>query len=309
MAYRKHETAIVESPHVGAGTSIGAFAHVLGSARIGRDCIICDHTFIENDVIVGDRVTLKCGVQLWDGVRLEDDVFVGPNATFTNEAFPGSEPRPDNVLHTVVKKGASIGANATIFPGITIGENVTVGPGSVVTHDVPRNAVVVGNPGRIVSYAGAQRVESPSRSAPAIASPAPMRVQGVTVQHLPMVEDLRGMLSFAEVDKHIPFAVKRYFLVFQVPTEQVRGEHAHRMQHQFLVCVHGRCSVAVDDGLNRQEVSLDSPHIGLHIPPLTWSVQHKYSSDAVLLVLTSGEYDPADYIREYAEFLTLKGQR
>jgi acetyltransferase-like isoleucine patch superfamily enzyme/dTDP-4-dehydrorhamnose 3,5-epimerase-like enzyme len=306
MAYFKHETALVETSCVGDGTRIWAFAHVLGGARIGRDCNICDHTFIENDVVLGDRVTVKCGVQLWDGVRVEDDVFIGPNATFTNDAFPRSRQRPERFLQTLVKRGASVGANATIFPGITIEEHVMVEPGTVITRNVPRNAVVAGNPGRIVSYAGTER---PQEALPAGMAPGgseTTRVNGVVLHRLPLVEDLRGMLTFGEVARHVPFEVKRYFLSFQVPSEQVRGEHAHRSQHQFLACVHGRCSVVADDGTCRQEFLLDAPHIGLHVPPMTWAVQYKYSSDAVLLVLSSGAYDPADYIRDYREFLALR---
>src|SRR4029077_9346243 len=103
--YFVHPNAICETTSIGAGTRIWAFAHVLPGAKIGRDCNICDHTFIENDVIVGDRVTIKCGVQLWDGLRVEDDVFIGPNATFTNDAFPRSKQQPPRFLPTVVKKG------------------------------------------------------------------------------------------------------------------------------------------------------------------------------------------------------------
>jgi UDP-2-acetamido-3-amino-2,3-dideoxy-glucuronate N-acetyltransferase len=310
MAYFKHETALVESAAVGDGTRIWAYAHVLEGARIGRDCNICDHTFIENDVIVGDRVTVKCGVQLWDGVRIEDDVFIGPNATFTNDAFPRSRQQPERFLNTVVKRGASIGANATVLPGLTIEEYAMIGAGTVVTHSVPRHAVVVGNPGRIVSYVGAGRAAAPAPVAAPVA-PAPpgtetTRVKGVVLHRLPLVDDLRGMLSFAEVARHVPFAIRRYFLVFEVPTEEVRGEHAHRAQHQFLVCVHGRCSVVADDGEARQEFLLNAPHLGIYLPPMTWGVQYKYSRDAVLLALSSGEYDPADYIRDYDEFLTLK---
>ena len=307
MGYFKHETAIVESAAIGEGTRIWAFAHVLGGARIGRDCNICDHTFIENDVTLGDRVTVKCGVQLWDGLRIEDDVFIGPNATFTNDPFPRSRQRPERFAKTVVKRGASIGANATVLPGVTVGEHVMVGAGAVVTHDVPRNAVVLGNPGRIVSYVGAERMEPMvSVTAPAAAGAHPTHVDGVVLHRLPLVEDLRGTLSFAEVARHVPFEVKRYFLVFQVPSEEIRGEHAHREQHQFLVCVHGRCAVVADDAVHRQEFILAAPQTALYVPPMTWAVQYKYSSDAVLLVLTSGEYDPADYIRDYPEYVALK---
>ena len=153
--YFKHETAIVESSSVGAGTRIWAFAHILPGAVIGAACNICDQTFIENDVRIGDRVTIKCGVQVWDGITLEDDVFVGPNATFSNDPFPRSGQHPERYTRTLVKRGASIGANATILPGLTIGEKAMVGAGAVVTSDVPPMAIVAGNPARIVGYDGA----------------------------------------------------------------------------------------------------------------------------------------------------------
>jgi UDP-2-acetamido-3-amino-2,3-dideoxy-glucuronate N-acetyltransferase len=151
MKYFSHSHALVESSEIGDRTRIWAFVHVLAGARIGADCNICDHVFIESNVIIGDRVTIKCGVQIWDGVRLEDDVMVGPNATFTNDIFPRSK-SPFVLKQTLVQKGASIGANATILCGITIGEKAMVGAGAVVTKDVPPLAVVVGNPARIVRY-------------------------------------------------------------------------------------------------------------------------------------------------------------
>ena len=117
---------------------------------IGSECNICDNVFIENDVKVGDRVTIKCGVQLWDAITLEDDVFIGPNVTFTNDPFPRSRHYPESFTPTVVRRGASIGGNATILPGITIGEGAMVGAGAVVTKDVPAKAVVIGNPAKIV---------------------------------------------------------------------------------------------------------------------------------------------------------------
>src|SRR5436305_7649904 len=124
---RFHPTALVESSDVGEGTLVWAYAHILPGARIGRDCNICDHTFIENDVVVGDRVTIKCGVQLWDGLRIEDDVFIGPNATFTNDRVPRSKVRPPTFPQTRICKGASVGANATLLPGLTVGSDAMVG--------------------------------------------------------------------------------------------------------------------------------------------------------------------------------------
>ena len=144
-----HRNAICESSNVGYGTKIWAFSHVLKNARIGNDCNICENVFIENLVVIGDRVTIKNGVQIWDQISLEDDVFIGPNVTFTNDKFPRSKKYPDEYLRTVVQKGASIGANATILPGIVIGKGSMIGAGSVVTKNVPDYSLVVGNPARI----------------------------------------------------------------------------------------------------------------------------------------------------------------
>lgn len=146
----KHPSSDVQSLQVGTGTRIWQYCVVLPGARIGSNCNICSHCFIENEVSVGNRVTIKCGVQLWDGIVLEDDVFVGPNVTFTNDKFPRSRMRPANYEKTIVKKGASIGANATILAGITIGEGAMIGAGSVVTKSVPAGVVVVGNPAKIL---------------------------------------------------------------------------------------------------------------------------------------------------------------
>ena len=151
MDYYKHDNALVESEDVGKGTRIWAFSHVLPGAKIGKDCNICDHVFIENDVVIGDRVTIKCGVQIWDGLRVADDVFIGPNATFTNDLNPRSRQNFE-LLTTTVEQGASIGANSTILPGVTIGSGAMVGAGAVVTKDVPEKAVVFGNPAKIIRY-------------------------------------------------------------------------------------------------------------------------------------------------------------
>jgi UDP-2-acetamido-3-amino-2,3-dideoxy-glucuronate N-acetyltransferase len=297
-----HPAAIVEpGARLGAETHVWAFAHVLPGAVIGSECNICDHVFIENDVQLGDRVTIKSGVQVWNGVVMEDDVFVGPNATFTNDLFPRSKQYQESTT-TLVQQGASIGANATILAGITIGRNAMVGAGAVVTKTVPPNAIVVGNPARIKGYVS---TTSKRRLAPTSVreSRESLQVPGVRVHQLPLVIDMRGNLSAAEVGTHLPFAPQRYFIVFDVPSEEVRGEHAHRTLHQFLVCVKGSCAVVVDDGVHREEIVLDQPNLGIHIPPMIWATQYKYSRDAVLLVLASAIYDPDDYIRDYSEYI------
>lgn len=302
-----HPNSLCESEHVGEGTRVWAFAHVLPGARIGRDCNICDHVFVENDVVVGDRVTLKCGVQLWDGLRLEDDVFVGPNATFTNDIFPRSKQYPATFGQTIVRKGASIGANATILPGITIGARAMVGAGAVVTRSVPPNAVVVGNPAKIVGYVDTtDHVEADSGSPLQVAEPVRQTsVRGVTLHQLKTVADMRGSLSVGEFGRDIPFEVKRYFLVYDVPSVEIRGEHAHLSCEQFLIAVKGSVHVVADDGRNREQFVLDKPGVGLYLPPLTWGIQYRYSPDAVLLVLASQHYDNQDYVRDYERFLEL----
>ena len=140
--YFQHELAVVESENIGKDTRIWAFAHILPGAVIGSNCNICDHTFIENDVIVGNNVTIKCGVYLWDAMRIEDDVFIGPNATFTNDKYPRSKETPAKFSPITLKKGCSIGANATILPNVTVGENAIVGAGAIITKDVPPDSVV-----------------------------------------------------------------------------------------------------------------------------------------------------------------------
>jgi acetyltransferase-like isoleucine patch superfamily enzyme len=302
MNHFVHDKGLCESTDIGAGTRIWAFAHVLPGARIGADCNVCDNVYVENDVVVGDRVTIKCGVQLWDGVRLADDVFVGPNVTFTNDAFPRSKAYPEKFAQTVIGPGASLGANSTILPGVSIGRRAMVGAGAVVTKDVPPNAIVVGNPARIVGYVDAARGEPDTEPALAGGLPA-SRVPGVELLELTRADDLRGSLVAANFDKDLPFVPRRFFTVFGVPSTDVRGAHAHRKCHQVLVCVQGSVNAVVDDGRSRQEFVLDRPDVGLHMAPMIWGTQYRYSADAVLLVLASDPYDAEDYIRDHDTFL------
>jgi acetyltransferase-like isoleucine patch superfamily enzyme len=307
-AFFQHAQAIVESDAIGPGTRIWAFAHVLPGARIGADCNLCDHTFVENDVVIGDRVTVKSGVYLWDGVRLEDDVFVGPNVTFTNDSAPRSTRHLESHPRTVVRRGASLGANATLLPGVTVGQYALVGAGAVVTRDVPPYAVVVGNPARITRYtdeAAARTEPAPLGASPGAELPKVL-VEGVTLQRAPIIEDLRGNLSARELGKGLPFAPARFFVVFDVPSKEVRGAHAHRVCRQVLICLSGSVACVVDDGRHRQEFLLEGPELTLEIPPMVWAVQYKYTADALLLVLASHPYDPDDYIRSYDDFVTAR---
>jgi acetyltransferase-like isoleucine patch superfamily enzyme len=303
--YYAHPQALVESTAIGARTRVWAFAHVLPGARIGADCNICDGVFVENDVRVGDRVTVKCGVQLWDGVELEDDVFVGPNSTFTNDLFPRSRQHASAYTRTRVRRGASIGANATILAGVTIGESAMVGAGAVVTRDVPAGAIVVGNPARVTGWVNAREVVDSPRVVPAAGPPPELHVGGARLQRLPLITDERGLLSFAEIGAHLPFVPQRYFLITGVPAGSLRGEHAHRELHQFLVCVHGTCRVAIDDGRTRHELLLDSPGLGVHLPPMIWTTIRHGSPETTVLVLASDVYREGDYVRSYDEFRAL----
>jgi carbonic anhydrase/acetyltransferase-like protein (isoleucine patch superfamily)/dTDP-4-dehydrorhamnose 3,5-epimerase-like enzyme len=276
---------------------------VLPGARIGADCNICDHVFVENDVVIGDRVTVKCGVQLWDGLRVADDVFIGPNATFSNDKYPRSKQYQREILQTHIGRGASIGGGAVVLPGIRIGSEAMVGAGSVVTQDVPARAIVSGNPARIVGYVDTLR-SGGREAAPVLVEPAVAVsvVDGVKVHRLMRAVDIRGSLTAGEFSGDIPFVPRRYFLVFDVPGKDVRGEHAHRECQQFLVCARGSVSVVVDDGTLSEEIVLDRPDVGLYVPPMVWAVQYKYSADALLLVFASHPYDRDDYIRDYEEF-------
>lgn len=147
MSVQVHPLADVGAAEIGDGTTVWQFAVILSGARIGSDCNICAHTFIEGGVTLGDRVTIKSGVFLWDGLVIEDDVFLGPNATFTNDAFPRSKQRKPYPV-TMIKRGASVGAGAVILPGVTIGEGAMIGAGAVVTKSVPAGETWAGNPAR-----------------------------------------------------------------------------------------------------------------------------------------------------------------
>lgn len=148
--FKVHPLADVQSNNIGDETIIWQFCVILKDAIIGKNCNINCHVFIENDVAIGNNVTIKPGVQIWDGVFIEDNVFIGPNVTFTNDLYPYSKNIAFELKKTTIKKGASIGANATILAGITIGENALIGAGSVVTKDVPSNEIWVGNPAKIL---------------------------------------------------------------------------------------------------------------------------------------------------------------
>ena len=250
---------------------------------------------IDPAVHLPDDVVVQAGAYLGPGVLLEPGCRIGPNVAFVDGTAP-----------TIVRRGVQIGANATLHAGITIAAKAVVRPGAVVSRSVPPGAIVDGNPAAIVGYvdtqagpAGVLHATAPVQGA----TVEPLPVRGVTLHHFPVIPDLRGNLTVGDFQRQIPFEPRRYFIVFGVPSREVRGEHAHRECHQFLLCLRGSCSVVADDGQQRVEVLLDAPQRGLYLPPMTWGIQYKYSSDAMLMVFASHHYDAADYIREYDEFL------
>jgi dTDP-4-dehydrorhamnose 3,5-epimerase-like enzyme len=239
-----------------------------------------------------------------------DDVVIGPNATFSNEAPSGGVDKRDAHAFTRIGQGATIGANATVLAGLTIGQYAVIRPGAVVTHIVPAYAIISGNPSQIVGYVGTSRREPEKLfSSTQDETPIKLRVKGAGLVHFAKVVDMRGMTTFAEFDKHLPFVATRFFVVRDVPSREVRGEHAHKTLHEFLVCLKGSFAVMLDDGFVRDEVAMDSPTLGLHVPPQVWRVVYKFSPDAVMLSLCSHVYDPDDYIRDYSEFLAFVGVR
>ena len=303
-----HPAAIIESKKVGRRTRIWAFAHVLPGAKIGRDCNICDGVFIEDKVVLGDRVTVKSGVQLWDGLIVESDVFIGPNATFTNDPFPRSKKHLSRHAQTYLRTGCSVGANATILPGLEIGQGAMVGAGAVVTHSVPAQAIVMGNPARICGYVNSHSrlpVKPVSTKPPNRITSTGCKVIGVRLIQLNKVSDIRGALVAGEVGQGMPFVPRRFFVIHDVPSNRIRGEHAHRHCDQLLVCLQGACSVSVDDGNRRAHFRLDRPETALLIPAMIWATQFDHTHDAVLLVMASNKYNASDYIRKYTEFLGL----
>ena len=262
--------------------------------------LIDPRAHVDADASIAPGCVIKSGAYIGHGVHLETGVSVGANVAFVDV------PSGKLGTGTLVKRLASIGANSTIYPGVVIAAKAEVRPGSVVTRSVPPNAIVEGNPANIVGYVGTDgKQNSPLHERAGGRSPdveiTPVR--GVTVHRFPVIPDLRGNLTVGEFGRQVPFVPKRYFMVFDVPSREVRGEHAHYQNHQFLICLRGSCSVVADDGVRRVEIDLHAPNRGIYLPPMTWGIQYKYSKEALLLVFASEYYDAADYIRDYDEFL------
>jgi hypothetical protein len=247
---------------------------------------------------VGKDVVLPASVNLSSKARVGDRVVFAEGAP------------------ALVRDGAEIEAAAVIAPGIEIGRDALVKVGAVVTQSVPANAIVEGNPARVVGYrmsgdgrlaeVGAKVITASVFDGKVGPSKQELGVGGAAVFLMHRVSDVRGSLSVGEIERDLPFPPERYFLVYDVPSSELRGEHAHKACHQFLVCVHGSCRLLLDDGISRVEVTLDRPELGVHMPPMLWGTQYRYTADAVLMVFASHAYDADDYIRSYEEYIALR---
>ncbi len=238
-------------------------------------------------------------VLICDDSQIADTALVGPRVMLTGP-------------------GISLGAYSRLDAGCIIGEHVSVGQGAwvrtgaVVLSSVPPNAIVEGNPAQVVGYVSP--VVNGDRPAPRLIEIAdyrnlhrpahiPLGVGDSSLYLMRRITDARGALSVGEVPTELPFLPARYFVVFDVPSTELRGEHAHLECQQFLICVHGSCRILLDDGSQRCEVTLDRPDIGVFMPAMIWGTQYRYTHDAVLMVFASHPYESKDYLRTYDEFL------
>jgi UDP-2-acetamido-3-amino-2,3-dideoxy-glucuronate N-acetyltransferase len=287
-------------------SQIGKFCVIETQERLGQDCKIGAGVFIDTKVRIGNRVTINSGANLSGVLHIEDGVFIGENVTFASNHLFCEQKSPNLNSKTHVLSGVSIGAGAIIRAGVTIGKKAQIREGAVVMQDVPAYSIVSGNPAQLVGYTQTQKNHhSQHLDFPQTIGKKDLDVRGASIHRFKCVKDLRGDLTVGNLPADIPFFPKRFFIVSNVPNSDVRGEHAHRECHQFLVVPHGAVSCLVDDGCTREEVRLDSPELGLYMPPKVWGVQYKYTSDAVLFVFASHPYDPDDYVRDYDDFCKL----
>lgn len=266
---------------------------------------------IHPNAVIGDDVQLGHGVAIGAGCVILGPTRIGDRCTIAAGCvLDPTADRRDGYL--VIESDVELLAGAVITGKVVISGGACVQPGTVVQRSVPPHAIVSGNPAQITGYVAAGDAALPEASRAQRGEAADVLetgVRDVTFHRLPRIIDLRGNLTVGEFGRSVPFEPKRYFIVFGVPNAEVRGEHAHRTCAQFLVCPTGSCSVVADDGVHREEFLLDDPAVGLYLPPMTWGIQYKYSTDAVLLVFASEHYDAGEYIRDYNEFLRLAARQ
>jgi hypothetical protein len=236
--------------------------------------------------------------------QIADGVTFGPRVVLAGEGI-------------IVRESARIDAAAVIGGGVTIGQGAWVRAGAVVLQSVPANAIVEGNPAQVVGYndgsTSRQRPDPRLIDVQAFShltrpSKVDLNVGNSSLFLMRRITDARGALTVGEVPTEVPFSPARYFIVYDVPSTALRGEHAHKQCQEFLICLNGTCRVLLDDGKNRCEVTLDRPDIGIFMPEMIWITHYRYSSDAVLLVFASRTYEELDYLRTYDEFLNELGK-
>lgn len=211
----------------------------------------------------------------------------------------------------VIRAGARLDAACVIGEGVTIGQGAWIRAGAVVLRSVPPNAIVEGNPAQVVGYLSGADLRLPKPQhidlqewthAPRPAK-KPLSVGRAAIYLMRKVVDARGALTVGEMPDEMPFRPERFFVIHEVPSTELRGEHAHKQCEQFLICLHGSCRILLDDGKNRCEVTLDRPDAALYMPAMIWGTQYRYTKDAVLLVFASRPYEANDYLRNYDDFL------
>lgn len=241
-----------------------------------------------------------------ESAQIADGVTLGPRVVLFGDGI-------------VVRQNARLDAAAVIGANVTIGQGAWIRAGAVVLRSVPPNAIVEGNPAQVVGYVDSERSQR---------KPDPKNIDIHGFGHLPRpskvnlgvgnsalflmrrITEARGALTVGEIPTEVPFSPARYFVVFDVPSMELRGEHAHKQCQEFLICLHGSCRVLLDDGQNRCEVNLDRPDMGVFMPEMIWGTQYHHSPDAVLLVFASRTYEAEDYLRTYDDFLAeLEGRR
>jgi UDP-2-acetamido-3-amino-2,3-dideoxy-glucuronate N-acetyltransferase len=241
---------------------------------------------------IDPSATIHASAILHSNVHVSRGASVGVRVIF----IEGGEAR------TIVGDDCTVEAGAIIGRGVQLGRGGHVLPGSVVLSSTPPNAIIEGNPARIVGYTKSGG-GSPALNQSAEVGTQPLGVGKAALHRMRRITDLRGSLTVGELGGELPFVPQRYFMVFDVPSKELRGEHAHKVCAQFLLCAHGSCRLLLDDGGARSEVTLDTPDVGVFMPPRIWGTQYQFSRDAVLLVFASHTYDPDDYLRTYDGFL------
>jgi acetyltransferase-like isoleucine patch superfamily enzyme/dTDP-4-dehydrorhamnose 3,5-epimerase-like enzyme len=274
------------------------------SVRLGENVSVGPFCFLDGDIDIGSGTRLAAGITLTGSVRIGRDCHLESGVCLSEGPAPSA-------AGVIIGDRVWIGACSVLSNTVTIGSGSCILAGTLVTRRVPPNAIVQGSPASIIGYVDTPNLGHAQTDAAAFLSettgPQQTSVPGVLLYRFPRIKDLRGDLVVGEFEQSAPFRPKRYFVVFDVPSAETRGEHAHKVCEQFLICVHGTVSIVVDDGRHREEHVLSSPKLGLYVPGMIWGLQYKYSRDGVLLVFASHYYDPDDYIRDYSEFLREKG--